>query len=42
MKHFNKASLYTICSLALALSSLIRFKGVSFLLFGEPEFPTEK
>ncbi len=42
MKHFNRTSLYTICSLALALSGLIHFKGPSFLLFGEPEFPVEK
>lgn len=39
MKRFNKNSLLPLCSLALALTSFVKFSGMSFLFFGEPEMP---
>lgn len=42
LKRISKATLYTLCSLCLAFSGFITFPGTSFLLFGEPEYPTEE
>lgn len=42
MKKFTKTSLYSLCSLCLALGAFMRFHGTSFLFFGEPEYPEDK
>lgn len=42
LKRISKATLYTICSLCLAFSGFLTYKSQSFLLFGEPEYPTEE
>lgn len=42
MKKITKTSLYSLCSLCLALGAFMRFHGISLLFFGEPEYPVEK
>lgn len=43
LKRISKATLYTICSLCLAFSGFMTYTGGrSFILFGEPEYPTEE
>lgn len=39
MKKFTFTNMNKLCSLFLALGILTHFKGVSFVLFGEPKFP---
>lgn len=42
MKRLNKSVLYKVCTMCLALGTIIYNHGPSMLFFGEPEFPTEK
>lgn len=39
LKKFTYANMNKICTLCLTLGILTFFKGVSFVLFGEPKYP---
>lgn len=42
MKKLNKSLVYKVCTMCLALSTIIYYRCPSMLLWGEPEFPNEK
>ncbi len=42
MKKVNKSLVYKVCTMCLALSTIIYYHCPSMLFWGEPEFPIEK
>ncbi len=42
MKYLAKACLFSACNLFIGLAGYLHWDGVSFFLFGEREYPSEK
>lgn len=41
MKKFNSSILYKICGLCIAFAAIITTCDISYVFWGEPEYPTE-
>lgn len=42
MKKFPMPNIYKLCTLCMALTTVITARHASFVFFGEPKFPTEE